>query len=82
MLGFNGTIRIYEYDYGGVGVRGSIGDFRQSSAYNSIVYKLNGKITEKKMVLLNIIPDVGAPSTTTLTNINVNAVLCPLINSF
>ena len=82
MLGFNGTIRIYEYDYGGIGVRGSIGDFRQSSAYNSIVYRLNGKITEKKMVLLNIIPDVAAPSTTTLTNINVNAVLCPLINSF
>ena len=82
MVGFNGTVRIYEYDYGGIGTRGSIGDFRQSSAYNSIVYKLNGKINEKRMVVLNIIPDVGAPTITSSANINVNAVLCPFINSF
>jgi len=82
MVGFNGTVRIYEYDYGGIGTRGSIGDFRQSSAYNSIVYKLNGKINEKRMVVLNIIPDVGAPVVTSSANINVNAVLCPFINSF
>ncbi len=83
IIGYPAIIRIYEYDYGGIGTRGSIGDFRMNTnGVNNSNYRLNGKITEKKMVLLNVIPDAGAPTTTTNINVNINCVLCPAVNLF
>tara|TARA_Y100001937_G_C7086240_1_gene315473 strand:+ start:84 stop:1196 length:1113 start_codon:yes stop_codon:yes gene_type:complete len=83
LVGYPAIVRIYEYDYGGIGTRGSIGDFRMNTnGINNSNYRLNGKIDEKKMVLINVVPDVGAPTSNTNININVNCVLCPAINSF
>ena len=81
-VGFPAIVRIYEYDYGGIETAGSIGDFRLSSNNLAQVYRLNGKITEKKIVLVNVIPDALAPTSLTNINININAVLCPAINNF
>lgn len=83
LVGYPAIVRIYEYDYGGIGTRGSIGDFRMNTnGINNSNYRLNGKITEKKMVLINVIPDAGAPTSNTNININVNCVLCPAINTY
>lgn len=81
-IGFPATIRVYEYDLGSSRIRASIGDFRLSTNYSQLVYKLNGLVGAQKMIMVNIVPDAGAPTTQTLVNININAVLCPLINSF
>jgi len=80
-IGFPATIRVYELNLDTM-IRGSIGDFRLSTNYAQLVYRLNGKIDARRMVMVNLIPDAGAPTTQTLVNININAVLCPLINSF
>jgi hypothetical protein len=81
-IGFPATIRVYEYDLGSSRIRASIGDFRLSTNYSQLVYKLNGLVDAQKMIMVNIVPDAGAPTTQTLVNININGVLCPLINSF
>lgn len=81
-VGFPATIRVYEYDLVSSRIRASIGDFRLSTSYNQIVYRLNGLVDQRKMIMVNLIPDAGAPTTDTLVNININAVLCPLINNF
>ncbi len=83
IVGYPATVRILEYDYGGIGTRGSIGDFRMNTnGVNNSNYRLNGKIEEKKMVLVNVIPDAGAPATVSNICININCVLCPAINAF
>jgi len=83
MVGKQGIVRIYEYKYGGIQTAGSIGDFRINSQNFNSVYRLNGKVDEKTMVLVNVIPDAGAPGATTHNIcINLNAVLCPAINAF
>ena len=81
-IGFPATIRVYEYDLGSSRIRASIGDFRLSTNFNQMVYKLNGLVDAQKMIMVNIVPDAGAPTTQTLINVNINAVLAPLINSF
>jgi len=81
-VGYPGTLRIYEYDFSDTRIRASIGDFRLSTSNLAQTFRLNGKIAEKKMIMVNVIPDVGAPASTTNICININAVLCPLINSF
>ena len=82
-VGYNGLLRIYEYDYGGIKTRGSIGDFQFSTVPVGQTFRLNGKINEKKMVLVNVIPNAGTP---TVANnnicVNLNAVLCPAVNNF
>lgn len=80
-IGFPATIRVYEYNLD-TRIRGSIGDFRLSTNYSQLVYRLNGRIDSRRMVMVNLIPDAGAPATPTLVNININAVLCPPINTF
>ncbi len=83
IVGYPATVRILEYDYGGIGTRGSIGDFRMNTnGVNNSNYRLNGKIEEKKMVLVNVIPDAGAPATVSNICLNINCVLCPAINTF
>ena len=81
-VGYSGLLRIYEYDYGGIKTRGSIGDFRFSTVPVGQTFRLNGKITEKKMVVVNVIPDVGTPAVNNNVCVNLNAVLCPAINNF
>ena len=81
-IGFPATLRVYEYDLGSSRIRASIGDFRLSTNFNQMVYKLNGLVDAQKMIMVNIVPDAGAPTTQTLVNVNINAVLAPLINSF
>jgi hypothetical protein len=81
-VGYSGLLRIYEYDYGGIKTRGSIGDFRFSTVPVGQTFRLNGKITEKKMVVVNVIPDVGTPTVANNVCVNLNAVLCPAINNF
>ena len=81
-IGFPATMRIYEYDVGSSRVRASIGDFRLTSNYNQLVYRLNGRVDSRKMVMVNIIPDASAPTTPTNVNININGILCPAINNF
>lgn len=82
LVGYNGLIRIFEWDYGGIQTKASIGDFRISSQNLTQTFRLNGKITEKKAVVINVIPDVGTPTNTTNICININGVLCPAINNF
>ena len=81
-VGYAGLLRIYEYDYGGIGVRGSIGDFRFSTVPVGQTFRLNGKVNEKKMILVNVIPDVGTPTVSNNLCVNLNAVLCPVVNDF
>lgn len=81
-IGFPATIRVYEYDLAFSRIRASIGDFRLSTNFNQMVYQLNGLVDAQKMIMVNIVPDAGAPATQTLVNVNINAVLAPLINSF
>ena len=81
-IGFPATIRVYEYDLAFSRIRASIGDFRLSTNFNQMVYQLNGLVDAQKMIMVNIVPDAGAPITQTLVNVNINAVLAPLINSF
>lgn len=81
-VGYNGLIRIYEWDYGGIETKGSIGDFKLTPNNLAQTFRLNGKITEKKAVVINVIPDAGTPTYATNICINVNAVLCPAINNF
>jgi len=81
-VGYSGLLRIYEYDYGGIKTRGSIGDFRFSTAPVGQTFRLNGKVDEKKMILVNVIPDVGTPTVNNNVCVNLNAVLCPAINNY
>ena len=81
-IGFPAIIRVYEYDLNSSRIRASIGDFRLSTNYSQLVYRLNGRVDSRKMIMVNLIPDAGAPITPTLVNININAVLCPPINTF
>jgi hypothetical protein len=82
LVGYSGLLRIYEYDYGGIGISGSIGDFRFSTAPVGQTFRLNGKISEKKMVVVNVIPDAGTPTADNNVCVNLNAVLCPAVNDF
>jgi hypothetical protein len=82
LVGYSGLLRIYEYDYGNVGVRGSIGDFRFSTVPVGQTFRLNGKVSEKKMIIVNVIPDVGTPTVNNNVCVNLNAVLCPAVNDF
>lgn len=82
LVGYSGLLRIYEYDYGDIGVRGSIGDFRFSTVPVGQTFRLNGKVSEKKMIVVNVIPDVGTPTVNNNICVNLNAVLCPAVNSF
>ncbi len=81
-VGFQGILRIYEYDFSTSRIRGSIGDFRLSSNNLAQTFRLNGKIGEKKMIMVNVIPDAGVPVAKTNICININAVLCPVVNPF
>ena len=49
-VGFQGILRIYEYDFSTSRIRGSIGDFRLSSNNLAQTFRLNGKIGEKKAI--------------------------------
>jgi hypothetical protein len=81
-VGYSGLLRIYEYDYGGIKTRGSIGDFRFSTVPVGQTFRLNGKVNEKKMIVVNVIPDVGTPTVNNNVCVNLNAVLCPAVNDF
>ena len=60
----------------------SLGDFQITTTYQQITYNLDGLIPSGNIIKVNFIPSVGAPVGSVNINLNVNAVLCPLISSF
>ncbi len=79
--GMSGKIRIIERNFAS-GINYSIGDFKINSIYQQLTYTINALITAGTIVMVNYIPDAGAPAVDTLINVNINGVLCPLISNF
>ncbi len=76
-----GTIRVIEKD-NTKNLEYSLGDFRINTTNTQLTYDLDGLIPSNNTVKINYIPDVGAPAGDVLINVNINAVLCPLVNNF
>ena len=79
--GMSGKIRIIERNYAN-GINYSLGDFKINSTYQQFTYTLNALINAGSMVMVNYIPDSGASAVDTLINVNINGVLCPLVDNF
>jgi len=79
--GMSGKIRIIERNYAS-GINYSIGDFKINSVYQQLTYTINALISAGTVVMVNYIPDAGAAAVNTLINVNINGVLCPLIDNF
>jgi hypothetical protein len=77
----SGKIRIIERNYAS-GINYSIGDFKINSVYQQLTYTINALISAGTVVMVNYIPDAGAAAVNTLINVNINGVLCPLIDNF
>lgn len=76
----NGIVRVIEMDANGLEY--SLGDFLINTNYQQITYTLDGVIDSNNIVKVNFIPDASAPTGAVNINVNVNGVLCPLINSY
>lgn len=76
----NGIVRVIEMDPNGLEY--SLGDFLVNTNYQQITYTLDGVIESNNIVKVNFIPNVAAPTGQVNINVNVNGVLCPLINSY
>jgi hypothetical protein len=76
----NGIIRVIEMDSNGLEY--SLGDFLVNTNYQQITYTLDGVIESNNIVKVNFIPDAAAPTGAVNINVNVNGVLCPLINIY
>jgi|TARA_R100001594_G_scaffold5144_1_gene16499 hypothetical protein len=76
----DGTLRVIEMDSNGLEY--SLGDFHINTNYQQITYTLDGIIDSGNIVKVNFIPTGGAPTGQVNINVNVNGVLCPLINNY
>jgi hypothetical protein len=76
----NGIVRVIEMDSNGLEY--SLGDFLVNTNYQQITYTIDGVIDSNNIVKVNFIPTIGAPTGQVNINVNVNGVLCPLINSY
>lgn len=79
--GMSGKVRVIERNYAN-GINYSLGDFKINSTYQQFTYSLNALIEAGNMIMVNYIPDSGAAAVDTLINVNINGVLCPLIDNF
>jgi hypothetical protein len=77
----SGTLRVIEIDASN-NLEYSLGDFKITTNYTQLSYNLDGKVSSGNIVKVNFIPDLPFVNGTVLININVNGILCPLINSY
>ena len=77
----NGTLRVIEID-SNTNMEYSLGDFQITTTYQQITYNLDGLIPSGNIIKVNFIPFSFAPVGQVNINLNVNAVLCPLISTF
>jgi hypothetical protein len=77
----SGILRVIEID-SSTNMEYSLGDFQITTTYQQITYNLDGLIPSGNIIKVNFIPSIGAPVGQVNINLNVNAVLCPLISTF
>ena len=77
----SGILRVIEID-SNTNMEYSLGDFQISTTYQQITYNLDGLIPSGNIIKVNFIPSAGAPVGSVNINLNVNAILCPLISNF
>ena len=76
-----GILRVIEID-SNTNMEYSLGDFQITTTYQQITYNLDGLIPSGNIIKVNFIPFSFAPVGQVNINLNVNAVLCPLISTF
>jgi hypothetical protein len=65
------------------GIIGTFGRFILSTQQSSIRYDLDVKLTAGQVILLDLVStNTVAPSVPSLVNVNLNAILCPVVNNF